>query len=66
MMKSPMKNKPKLTVGEKIKAGLKGVGAGLSRALRASRTENVGYSTRVGIKEGKKAYKRSIEADKKD
>ena len=76
MMKSPLLNekgkkkettkKGELTTFEKIKAGAKGVYAGVSRALRASATENPGYSTRVGIEEGKKTYKRNIKAYSKD
>ena len=54
---SPMKD---VTTWEKIKAGVKGVGAGISRALKASRTEGVGYSTKEGIKAGKKARKKAL------
>tara|TARA_R110002020_G_scaffold94518_1_gene227334 strand:- start:78 stop:767 length:690 start_codon:yes stop_codon:yes gene_type:complete len=40
-----------------------GIKAGVGRTLRASRTENVGYSARVGIKAAKKAYKAEKKAD---
>tara|TARA_R110002012_G_scaffold300322_1_gene500060 strand:+ start:291 stop:524 length:234 start_codon:yes stop_codon:yes gene_type:complete len=60
---SPMKD---VTTWEKIKASAKGVGAGISRALKASSTENIGYSTRVGIKAGKKARKKALKQYDKD
>jgi len=40
-----------------------GLKAGLGVMGDASRTENVSYSTRVGIKAGKKAYQKEKKAD---
>ena len=63
MMKSPMKE---VTTWEKIKAAGKGLKAGVGRALQASRTENVGYSTREGVKAGSKARKQALKEYDKD
>tara|TARA_R110002020_G_scaffold268191_1_gene483356 strand:+ start:91 stop:363 length:273 start_codon:yes stop_codon:yes gene_type:complete len=63
LMASPMRE---VTTFEKIKAAAKGLGAGVSRALKASSTENIGYSTRVGFEAGKKARKKALKQYDKD
>ena len=62
-MKSPMKE---VTKWEKFKAAAKGLGAGVSRALDASKTENVVYSTKEGYKAGSKARKQALKEYDKD
>ena len=60
---SPVK---KVTTWEKVKAAGRGLKAGISTALDASRTESPGRSTRAGFEEGAKARKKALKQYDKD
>lgn len=49
-----------VTAWEKIKAGAKGVGAGISKALSKSSTQDVVTSTKRGVEKGKQVYQENI------
>jgi len=60
---SPMRE---VTWWEKTKAAAKGLKEGISTALSASATENIGSSTRYGVRAAKKAREKALKKYDKD